>query len=341
MDEELENTANKTKCEVGHVHKKIKKNTFQKKDEPTEELYSDTMDRKRRKVMAEKNINTEENRSFLEEMDSLIDMDSEEDPSETASLCETVTTILKEKCNDIFVDTNTDDQPGVDHCKEQSIEFIKTAVSSSESCKLDRTSILLKKPFLNHWTCYRPKTSSISKQWDNSPLKRSFTAPARPIDAERSNNVIDFWKSTDNGVKCSLPLEKYGKSDSIPRISCNTMYNIIEKKYQADYTVIDCRFDYEYDGGHIKDAVNINDVETLKRKMPSLKNQILIFYCEFSSVRAPKMAQYLRNYDRFSSAYPTLNFPEIYVLEGGYNKFYEMFRTCCDPQNYIKMGKNK
>lgn len=32
----------------------------------------------------------------------------------------------------------------------------------------------------------------------------------------------------------------------------------------ASYRVIDCRFDYEYEGGHIKGAVNINTTNEIE-----------------------------------------------------------------------------
>ena len=57
----------------------------------------------------------------------------------------------------------------------------------------------------------------------------------------------------------------------------------------------------------------------------SNKNHVLIFHCEFSSERGPKMYRHLRSLDREinSDFYPRLNFPEIYVLEGGYKAFFQ------------------
>lgn len=69
------------------------------------------------------------------------------------------------------------------------------------------------------------------------------------------------------------------------------------------FHVIDCRFDYEYNGGHIPGAVNINTTAgveefllgtTVNKPKPSTsgdasKKTILVFHCEFSHKRAPTL----------------------------------------------------
>ncbi|KFM72834.1 M-phase inducer phosphatase 2, partial [Stegodyphus mimosarum] len=54
------------------------------------------------------------------------------------------------------------------------------------------------------------------------------------------------------------------------------------------------------------------------------KGSILIFYCEFSSERAPNMIRFLRGKDRDMNkdCYPFLYYPELYLIEGGYKAFY-------------------
>lgn len=65
----------------------------------------------------------------------------------------------------------------------------------------------------------------------------------------------------------------------------------------------------------------------------------MIFHCEFSSERAPKLARYLRAKDRDcnESHYPKLNFPEIYILDGGYKSYFNNFPGTCAPQDYLPM----
>lgn len=67
--------------------------------------------------------------------------------------------------------------------------------------------------------------------------------------------------------------------------------------------MIDCRFDYEYNGGHIPGAVNINTTSgveefllgsVLSKPKQSVsgdlvKKTVLVFHCEFSVKRAPTL----------------------------------------------------
>ena len=71
----------------------------------------------------------------------------------------------------------------------------------------------------------------------------------------------------------------------------------------TDFHVIDCRFDYEYNGGHIPNAVNISTTtaieelllgSSLTKPRPCVsgdqaRKTILVFHCEFSAKRAPTL----------------------------------------------------
>jgi len=94
-------------------------------------------------------------------------------------------------------------------------------------------------------------------------------------------------------------------------------------------TVIDCRYPYEYKGGHIDGAINLYSKAQIqafleKTVTSSSRKHVLIFHCEFSSERGPKMYRNLRTLDREANrdSYPRLNFPEVYVMEGGNKAFY-------------------
>ncbi|KAF2711641.1 Rhodanese-like protein [Pleomassaria siparia CBS 279.74] len=133
--------------------------------------------------------------------------------------------------------------------------------------------------------------------------------------------------------------------DSIPRITDATLISVLNGDYKHVYdktVVIDCRFEYEYEGGHIESATNFCEKEQLAASLfnePSPSNTLLIFHCEYSAHRAPLMAKFVRHEDRKMNAYryPQLNYPEVYILEGGYSAFYESNRTRCFPQNYLRM----
>jgi hypothetical protein len=62
----------------------------------------------------------------------------------------------------------------------------------------------------------------------------------------------------------------------------------------SKFIIVDCRFPYEFEGGHVLGAVNLWTEEQitatftrhLSAKDPGLA---LIFYCEFSSYRSPRL----------------------------------------------------
>jgi len=99
-------------------------------------------------------------------------------------------------------------------------------------------------------------------------------------------------------------------------------------------TVIDCRYPYEYEGEHIEGAVNLYTKAQIQAFLEetvtsSSRKHVLIFHCEFSSERGPKLYRHLRALDRKANqdSYPRLNFPEVYLMEGGYKAFYELHQV--------------
>lgn len=84
------------------------------------------------------------------------------------------------------------------------------------------------------------------------------------------------------------------------------MNDLLDGRYDSEissFQVIDCRFDYEYDGGHIPGAININTTSGVEefllgagvqKPKPSVsgdstQKMILVFHCEFSCKRAPTL----------------------------------------------------
>lgn len=86
--------------------------------------------------------------------------------------------------------------------------------------------------------------------------------------------------------------------ENLPRITKETMVDVLDGKYGQRYDrliIIDCRFEYEYEGGHIEGAINVNDKERLAAHLfesPPSENTLLIFHCEYSAHRAPIMCVY-------------------------------------------------
>ncbi|KAK3087563.1 hypothetical protein FSP39_007556 [Pinctada imbricata] len=152
----------------------------------------------------------------------------------------------------------------------------------------------------------------------------------------------------DGSRTCCLPTI-IGKHNDLKNISNDTVVDLINGKYNdviESYQLIDCRYPYEYEAGHVTGALNIFKDEKIpeilssrRQETDNSKRHILIFYCEFSSERGPKMCRKLRTADRELNCqnYPHLNFPEIYVMHNGYKAFYHSHEEYCTPQDYKPM----
>lgn len=156
-------------------------------------------------------------------------------------------------------------------------------------------------------------------------------------------------------------------------ITPDTLVSLMKDPQRRKYLIVDCRYGYEYKGGHIQGAVNITSPEELEdllvknrhllckddtlelvkkdwtnaiagsRMRPSFKVEdplkltppILVFHCEFSQKRGPRALRALRNLDRNlnSMSWPNLFYPEVYILENGYKNFHTKFPEYCDPIN--------
>lgn len=139
-----------------------------------------------------------------------------------------------------------------------------------------------------------------------------------------------------------------GQPDSLPRIEKGILVDVLDGKYNDRFEnimIIDCRFEYEYNGGHINGAVNYNDKEVLAKVLfnEPKPSTMLIFHCEYSAHRAPIMASFIRHRDRAHNIdhYPNLTFPEMYILDGGYSAFFAEHRSLCFPQNYVEMSSKE
>ncbi|KAL2885490.1 M-phase inducer phosphatase [Ceratocystis lukuohia] len=191
-------------------------------------------------------------------------------------------------------------------------------------------------------------SSVVSTVTDLMPL--STVTPVSPICGTALTAALEsVMDAVDDASVPSDPLLPHflldDPTDSIPRITKETLMEVLDGKFSSNYDskmVIDCRFEYEYEGGHIDGAVNYNNKELLTKQLfdtPIAGRSLLIFHCEYSAHRAPMMARHVRARDRDVNRenYPRLTYPEVYILEGGYSKFFENHPNRCYPQNYIEM----
>ncbi|CAO1621863.1 unnamed protein product [Parajaminaea phylloscopi] len=206
-------------------------------------------------------------------------------------------------------------------------------------------------PLVHNAHRYRAcQQASLSGEGDDDelPASTSFGAECMPGfgASERSGKILPCFNV---------------KEDGLMRITPETLVALLQGKYNSQlesYQVVDCRFGYEFEGGHIPGAINLSTVERVKDRFlsPSAANlpprsqsgkadaygnsrkPILVFHCEFSAKRAPSMALALRQADRgLQQDYPNCHYPEVYILQGGYSGFFQSFPSVCEPQAYVRM----
>ncbi|XP_058450205.1 M-phase inducer phosphatase-like isoform X2 [Malaya genurostris] len=182
------------------------------------------------------------------------------------------------------------------------------------------------------------KSISMNDAHIMSALSRSSSEP---------DLIGDFSKSY------VLPLTE-GRHRDLKSIAPETMAALLRGTFLdqiASFSVIDCRYPYEFEGGHIRGAKNLYTQEQILEELIKIKTEppkveaegpkrnIIVFHCEFSSERGPKLSRFLRNHDRIlnSDSYPALHYPEIYLLHGGYKDFFAVYPDLCDPIAYRQM----
>ncbi|CDW85584.1 m-phase inducer phosphatase 2 [Stylonychia lemnae] len=130
------------------------------------------------------------------------------------------------------------------------------------------------------------------------------------------------------------------KYHGVNTISAETMAELILDPSKP-FIIVDCRFGYEYDGGHIQGAINLSTNDQMESYFFKSQDNILklmnsrsiiVFHCEFSQKRGPSMYKQLRKYDRkiHEMFYPEIFYTEIYLLEGGYKEFYSLHPQLCE-----------
>lgn len=107
----------------------------------------------------------------------------------------------------------------------------------------------------------------------------------------------------DHSKPFCLPITN-GKQRDLTCISVHTMAKLVNGDFKNtvnSFRVIDCRYPYEFEGGHIRGAENLYTEDDVYRALMSTKTEtatvepvepkrnIIIFHCEFSSHRGPKL----------------------------------------------------
>ncbi|KAL0237585.1 hypothetical protein PCE1_000979 [Barthelona sp. PCE] len=101
--------------------------------------------------------------------------------------------------------------------------------------------------------------------------------------------------------------------------------------------IIDCRYPYEFEGGHIAGAHHIwkkDELHDFFENGEIDSEWLLVFHCEYSQKRGPKTLKTFIDLDRRTctefSEFGLQKFEHCGILEGGYRRFYELYPEHCN-----------
>ncbi|KAM3139867.1 m-phase inducer phosphatase [Paramecium bursaria] len=137
--------------------------------------------------------------------------------------------------------------------------------------------------------------------------------PFQNVKAESQNEPLKFDSIEREGVRFVDP-------------------QIIANYKEDDIQILDCRYQFEYQGGHIQNALNLNNPLEIQEYLfqNEQTKKIIVLYCEFSIRRSVRIYKYIRNQDRQINEYPLLIYPNLYVIDKGYANFYKNYNDLCD-----------
>ncbi|XP_011945797.1 PREDICTED: M-phase inducer phosphatase 3 isoform X4 [Cercocebus atys] len=214
---------------------------------------------------------------------------------------------------------DTNPNLGEDQAEEISNELMEFSLEDQEAKASVNRSCLYRSPSMPE-NLNRPRLKQVEKFKDNTipdKVKKKYFSGQGKLrkglhlkktvslcdinitqmleeDSNQGHLIGDFSKV------CALPTVS-GKHQDLKYVNPETVAALLSGKFQGlieKFYVIDCRYPYEYLGGHIQGALNLYSQEELfsfflKKPIVPLDTQkriIIVFHCEFSSERGPRMS---------------------------------------------------
>ncbi|CAI2354148.1 unnamed protein product [Caenorhabditis sp. 36 PRJEB53466] len=203
---------------------------------------------------------------------------------------------------------------------------------------------------------FHQSTSQQSLRTSSGSLQRHHTVASMMGHLDEEEMEEEEQDESHLVVRYQLKTLRTWCSTLYRRIDANTLIYILSTltsvEFQAKFILVDCRYPFEFDGGHIKHAVNFYDRDNVATFFfdetgKPRSNRVPIFYCEFSQKRGPSMAYALRKDDRQRNVcnYPNCSYEEMYVLDKGFRNFYHIVQAepeqkeeLCQPNSYVEMN---
>lgn len=158
--------------------------------------------------------------------------------------------------------------------------------------------------------------------------------------------IEDFFVQVKPGKSEATLLPIIENLSGMNVVSSETVASLLRGDLQIEkFLILDCRFDYEFEGGHISQACNFTSHEWLSEMLTGKNwdNVPIIIHCEFSQFRGPALVKEIRCQDRTENIknYPILCYPELYLMKGGYSEFFSQFPELCSPIGYVPCKQQK
>ena len=195
---------------------------------------------------------------------------------------------------------------------------IKGSIGISDPITLEHIFVKNRKMFQNKefkhlFSQYRNSTMSINL-FERIKTRFIRTNKSRECSLDRTSINSKINKETRSN---SLSFSRLDKEETLNNIKAG-----------------DNRFKYNTNELYSYSQRKINQTPcSLKETTPieHLNNTIIVFFCEFSSKRAPSLYSHLRKIDREFNMehYPRLFYPNMYLLEGGFSSFVEAHKEHC------------
>ncbi|KAE8983933.1 hypothetical protein PF011_g20979 [Phytophthora fragariae] len=178
--------------------------------------------------------------------------------------------------------------------------------------------------------------------------------PPRLLRHRASEQSISVMAASAPPPKPILPMVYSTRHPDLNVITPETVVKVLREEYEgqlAGFELLDCRFPFEFEGGSLHGAMSMCDPDAMEAKLfestgiETCTRTALIFFCEFSANRAPKMLRHVRNVDRrvHADSYPELYYPELYLIDGGYKNCFETLQLelCAPSAEYIRMDDER
>jgi M-phase inducer tyrosine phosphatase len=164
-------------------------------------------------------------------------------------------------------------------------------------------------PPLNRPATFSFKPKHVISASDSANLSKRVVSESAALNPGAAALPEQFGSEADGKA---LPCHAV-KEDGLMRVMPSTVADLVEGKYASlidRFVIVDCRFPWEFEGGHIRGAINLyvqEQVESfflvpgngLRSDIPHLPlpsksgdahpegKTVIIFHCEHSEMRAP------------------------------------------------------